>query len=83
MHPELVPTTHPGILLAPACDGSDPVARAIDELDSAARAGNRNTPAPSFVASSPIQMPNDVNNLNDDTKSAYPDKRGTAREAYR
>ena len=69
---ELVPTTHPGILLAaPRATDLTLLTRAIDELDSAARAGNRNDARAIVRRLVPeFKSPNNGNNLSDDTKSA-------------
>ena len=69
---ELVPTTHPGILLAaPRATDLTLLTRAIDELDSAARAGNRNDARAIVRRLVPeFKSPNNGHNLSDDTKSA-------------
>lgn len=69
---ELVPTTHPGILLAaPRATDLALLARAIDELDSAARSGNRNEARAIVGRLVPeFKSPDDGNNRNDDTQSA-------------
>ena len=55
---ELVPTTHPGILLAaPRATDLTLLTRAIDELDRRHVRATATTPAPSFVASSPNSNP--------------------------
>ena len=69
---ELVPTNHPGILLAaPRATDLTLLTRAIDELDSAARAGNRNDARAIVRRLVPeFKSPNNGKNLSDDTKSA-------------